>query len=615
MNCQQAREQLIDLVYGELGEADRRTVLEHVDGCPACRAELADLRLARTAVARHRADEPAEVGRLWVVGGRAPFLRRLLAPAAAAAAVVVIGLAVWMLHETTIPAAGAAEPVEIKRLGVSLTILSEPAEGAWSQPAPFQSSQEQRGFRPSSPRFRRGWRGMALVRDQRIIRRLKQGRTEVRFSGVPAGILPDTVRLRSLDSPEAMTILEQNYQYDLASAAAVLKRYVDRPVTAVFKDGQAVTGSLLSFDDAALVLQPPGEGPRNISRERLRAITLAELPEGLLTKPTLVWLLQNRAAAEQEFEVAYLTAGLTWRVDYVLKLRPGRAERGNVNESAAGGPLPGVEDTADLVGYATVTNNSGVTYQDAQLKLLAGDVNLIQPPSPAVGFDTYWGFKGQAHAKVRGFQEKSFFEYHLYTLGRPTTIRDAETKQIELVSGAGLKLKRAYVYDRQGNPTAARVVSELTNSEANGLGKPLPKGVLRLYAPNAEGVETYAARTTIDHTPKDEKIRLPWGYAFDIACSFTETDRGREGRGRYRTWQYEIRNHKDYAETVTVLARVPKTTYQARCDRPWHVREVGLVEIDVPVEANSAATATFTHSYSGSDGGGLESPYDRNQED
>jgi hypothetical protein len=578
MNCDQIQPMLIELVYDELAPKSvaRADVEAHLGTCPTCRAELAQLRAARAALAAQRASEPTDM-RVELTQPR--HGRRWLPSWAAIAAAVLIGVLIWFWPNVAETPATAA-PVEIKRLSVSLTILSEPED--WPQ----------------------RWPGMALVRDQRIVRHLKVGQTAVRFTDVPKGILPDTVRLRSIDPPGALTILEQNYQYDLASAAAVFKRYIDLPIAVAFKDGPALAGVLLSFDDNALVIRPPGQGPRSVARQQVKAVSFAKLPQGLLTRPTLLWQLQNDAQiGQQQFEVAYLTHGLTWRADYMLKLHPAKKVE----------PGTAIVDTADLVGYATVTNNSGVTYADAQLKLMAGDVNLI-PPEFEPTFDSYrhentWWFQEDAAQ----FQEKSFFEYHLYTLGRPTTIRDAETKQIELVSGSDIKLRRAYVYDQRVNPTAARVVSEFKNSKANGLGKPLPKGVVRLYAPDPTGVQTYVSQTTIDHTPVDEKLRLPWGFAFDIACSYKQTDARHSGAEHAESCEYILRNHKDHDVTITIIARVDKTTYEAECNYPWHVREVGVVEISVPVKAHDQTTVTFSHRYNHDNGGGLTSPHDKNE--
>jgi hypothetical protein len=616
MNCNEPREKLIDLAYGELSDAEASALQQHIEGCDDCRAELAALRSARIALAEFRASEPA-TGRLRMGGpsaaaaGRVIRFARWLPALTALAAAVMIVATIWMFESTPTAIAG---PVEIKQMGVSLTILSQP-EGWRAMPMEMQQRKMQQEIAPNAPmqtwqsyQVSPYWRGMALVRDHRLIRNLKAGQTSVRFTNVPTAIMPDTVRLRSLDDPEGLSILEQNYQYDLATTWAVLKRYVDKPITIEFRKGEPATGTLLSFDGASLVIRPEGEGPRTVAREHVRAIRFEKLPEGLLSKPMLVWDLQNNAAREQQFEVAYLTRGIAWRADYVLKLHPGG--KGEIEGEDA------IVDTADLVGYATVINNSGVTYEGAQLKLLAGEVNLIKPPQ----MDPFT-YLSAANARLDSegaapqFQEKSFFEYHLYTLGRKTTIRSAETKQIELVSGGGLKLKRAYVYDRNQNRTAARVVSEFKNTEENGLGKPLPKGVVRLYAPDPDGEQTYIAKTTIDHTPKNEKLRLPWSYAFDIVCEHKLTKRQRRGNDYAEAWQYSLRNHKDYDVTITVIARVPRSTYQANCKRsgkahPWHIREVGIIEIEVPVKANGAEKVTLDFRYNNTSGGGLVSPHD-----
>ena len=159
------------------------------------------------------------------------------------------------------------------------------------------------------------------------------------------------------------------------------------------------------------------------------------------------------------------------------------------------------------------------------------------------------------------------------------------------------------------------MVSEFKNTEENGLGKPLPKGVVRLYAPAPDGEQTYIAKTTIDHTPKNEKLRLPWSYAFDIVCEHKLTKRQRRGTDYAETWDYSLRNHKDYDVTITVIARLPRSTYQANCKRgskayPWHIREVGIIEIEVPVKANAAEKLALDFRYNNTSGGGLVSPYD-----
>ena len=659
MNIDEAREQLIDLLYGELPEPRRTDLLRMVEANPELREELRQLRGARAALARTRVGEPTappmlHTRRRWPV--------RMIwwaAPITAAAGIIAVLLLSLAVTPPTRPVV-AQGAVEIKRTEISLTILSEPEEQGAQPMLMRQTQMKQQLVYANGPAYShappvRGWSGLAVVRDQRIIRNLPKGATEVRFTDVPAAIIPESVRLRSIDDPDRLAILEQNYQYDLASAGRILDRYIDKPITVLSLEGAETAGTLLAFNDESFTILPKGDGPRTISREKLRAVRFGELPKGLLTRPTLVWTVDNQAPINQRLEVAYLTGGLSWRADYVLRIRPGAKDdsgagtktqvssaastladtrEGLVRNKANSEPNslnPQIFDSAELVGYATVNNFSGVAYENAQLKLMAGDVHLIQENARELQVDLQGGARRMdKEEKGGGFEEKSFFEYHLYTLGHETTLASAETKQIELVSAEGIRMSRAYVYDRTENPTAARVVSEFKNSKENGrgLGKPLPKGVIRLYAPDPSGEETYVAQTTIDHTPKDERVRLPWGYAFDIACSARQTSAPVRGPSGSQTWRYSLRNHKDYDVTVTVIVRVPRASTTAECilagpggaaaaatspaaRHPWHVREVGIVEIEVPVKAGASATADFSFSYDNDRGGGLKSPWEQ----
>jgi hypothetical protein len=658
MNCEAMGDELMDLLYDELPPRRQAALEAHMARCEACRTEWAKLRAAHGAVAAAMAGAPAgasdwtrlqeevnraDTARLCLVSGAGGHSRRVRlitwfgGVGAAAAAAAILLMLLLPGGERNVVVAEDGPPV-IKKVNVSLTILSQP-EG-WSAPR-MQRAEVQQGLAPMTQmditngtsiayggRYWGGqpmWMGMALVRDQRLGERLPKGRSQVRFTDVPTLIHADSVRLRNLENVGGLSILEQNYQYDLASAAAVTQKHIDKGVSALFKDGNTVSGTLLSADGRTLVVRLASGEVRNVARQELRAVTFEKLPAGLLTRPTLVWEVENTAAAtRQPFEVAYLTGGLTWRADYVLRLQPRETDQsrrqgerregdGKEERSSAPSASSAIEDSCDLVGYATVSNFSGVTFEDAQLKLMAGDVNVVKPEME----DMYPGANrrrdrkgGQADDDPQ-MQEKSFFEYHLYTLQRPTTIANAEVKQIEMVSGAGVRLRREYVYDPGQNATAARVVSVLDNRKENGLGKPLPKGVVRLYAPDPEGVQTYASQTRIDHTPKDEKLRLPWGYAFDIACSRKETRQRRSASAAEMGVLHQVRNHKGCAVPVTVIVRVPVTTYEFVCSQPWHVREVGLVEVDVTVGADETRDVEVTYKWDDKHGGGLKSPEKR----
>jgi hypothetical protein len=658
--CDQARDMLIDLVYQELEPSAAKELDAHLASCDVCKGELARLRMAKGAVDKNLTQLGAMATRIPIEGAMAttaPLSMRISAPlrfgagaamsserrtrtrrpiffkaglisaGAAVAAGLAIFFMVWLAQ--TPPASAQPGPVEIKKVGVSLTILSNPEgqeqyggqEGFVAANGPVQE------WRPRS-------QSLTLIRDQRLIKNLPAGKSEIRFTDVPTQILPESVRLHSLDQPDGLTILEQNYQYDLASAGAILKKHIDKPLTVTLKDNSTVTGKLLSFDAEQflnLVIQPEGQGPRTIEPREIKAIMAEKLPQGLLTRPTLVWQVQAAAALQQQFEVAYLTHGLSWRADYMLKLRAGKGERrapGAANDTAAnsaavapGAVAPGgdIFDTADIVGYATVENNSGTTFEDAQLKLMAGDVHMV-----ADGDDVPWYEPllyprdwREKHGKSE-FAEKSFFEYHLYTLGRPATLKNAETKQIELLSADGVKMRRIYIFDFNLNATAPAVASELVNSKANSMGMPLPKGMVRLYAPDPDGQDQFVAATPIDHTPADEKIRFVWGHAFDIACNARETRRNVSGAQYDATWQYDIRNHKDYDVKVTVVVHVPATASKGSCKfngkdyASWTVLEVGRVEIEVPVKANEAGKVEFSFESNGHSGGGLKPPTQRN---
>lgn len=628
MNCAQAGEMLVDLVYGELGPSPREELLAHLESCPACQAEYQKLQRARRVLSQYAAGEPAARPAALpihpAVRGRKPFVRpayRLAFTGLAAAAVVLVAVLVLFLFEK-VPSNNLAyaQGIQITRQNVSLTIMSEP-EGQPIVPYPqLRRASQQYAYR--------GWQGMALVRDQRLIANMPQGQARVSFTDVPMQILPDSVRLRSLDDGENLKILEQNYQYDLASAQALLKRYIDQKIAINLKgEGgkapPAVSGRLMSFDEQNLVVdvgssEKDGSRPQTISRRQVQSIVLDKMPEGLLTRPTLLWQLDNAAAKDrQQFEVAYMTRGLSWRADYILKLRPAggpggaSADEATALKALSSASAPAIVDTADLVGYATVTNLSGVTFENANLKLMAGDVHLVPEEKKT---DLYFGERrlGYDKAGKGGFEEKSFFEYHLYTLGRQTTLGDAQVKQIELVRGEGLKLTRAYVFDPSVNATAARVVSEFKNTKDNGLGKPIPKGVVSLYAPDPDGQDQFVSKVKIDHTPVDEKVRLPWGFAFDLAGQFKQVVYAPDRDSKFT---YQIRNHKPYAVTVTVVAHVPNTTStlsvtQGNKKLPWHLRQVGWAEFDLTVAANASANADVTFRY-GKSGGGLSSPYDK----
>ena len=394
--------------------------------------------------------------------------------------------------------------------------------------------------------------GDAIVRETRTID-VPAGVGEVRFEDVAATIDPTTVKFRSLTDPEGTAVIEQNYEYDLVSADKLLEKYLGQKVEVVTQDGATFTGMLMSFDQRQLVIQESGSVLRIIGRpDNVKNVTCIGLPEGLIIKPTLMWLLQSAAGGSQSVEVAYGAGGCGWRADYTAVLND--------------------DDTAlDLSGWVTLTNNSGKTYNDASLKLMAGEVHRA-PEAKMAGGRAGSMSLGLRMDESAAFQEKSFAEYHLYTLPRRTTIKDRQIKQIELLSAASVPVKKEYLFDplrdlspywsgpmmdenfSVGDKGKTQVFIIFKNDKASNLGMPLPAGRMRLFKMDGGDME-FVGEDNIEHTPKDEKLEILMGNAFDIAGERTRTNfvSGRGARWMEESFEIKVRNHKD--QPITVNAR------------------------------------------------------------
>jgi len=388
---------------------------------------------------------------------------------------------------------------------------------------------------------------LGLVRETRRLT-LPNGQIALRFADVTAQIRPETVHLASLTAPASLRILEQNYQYDLLNPAKLLDKFVGKEITLVLRHYQNNTESFepvqatLMSNNGGQVWRIKGQiviNPSNIAEMRF-----PDLPKNLVATPTLVWDLENRETGSQTIEASYLTSGMNWRADYVL--------------------LVNADDTkGDLQGWVTLTNASGATFEDARLQLVAGDVNRVSE-------ERNLAFAGAMARKTMAdesqFQEQGFFEYHMYTLQRPATIRDNETKQVSLLEAAGFDVKKEFVlngqryyytgYNNPGAPIKEKVgvYVQFRNSLSNKLGMPLPAGTIRLYKKDDKGNQQFIGEDKIDHTPKDEDVRVKVGDAFDIVAERKQTDYKVVVTGHMYEYAYEIkiRNHKDGPVTVVV---------------------------------------------------------------
>ena len=402
--------------------------------------------------------------------------------------------------------------------------------------------------------------GFGLVKETREFQ-LKQGRQTVSVEDVAAMIEPSSVGIRSLTDPSSIEVLEQNYQYDLISPMAILNKSVGQRVTLTRTIGQqrdVLTGILMS-SPTAIVGTPDGGSQQTYNGMVIRAddgriilsptgeVAVASIPDGLISKPTLLWDLNSARAGANNVELSYLTQGINWNADYVFTLDG--------------------EGKGDLKGWVTVANNSGATFNDAKLKLLAGDVARAPQQMPRGGMG---GARMEAMAKDAGFQEEAFFEYHLYTLQRPATIRNREMKQLSLLEGKGVKVTKKLIIDALrdygvyypnegeiGTGNIKPVVRvEFVNSKENNLGMPLPQGKVKVYQRDKSGSVQMLGEDRIDHTPKDEKLSLVVGKSFDVVATRKRLNFKRiSDRVFEQTFEIGVRNRKETAETVHLLER------------------------------------------------------------
>ena len=399
--------------------------------------------------------------------------------------------------------------------------------------------------------------GYALVRETRPMA-LVPGRNAIRLSDIPALIDPTTVAFSSLTHPGTTRVVEQSFEFDLTSTAKLLSRYLERDIAVEVPRGDAVetvNGTLLGIQGGLTLKQP--DGSLRILENR-SGIRLPSLPGGLISKPTLAWDIEAQAGGRHETRIAYQTGGMTWWADYNLTY----AE-----------PAPG-ECRLDVASWVTLVNQSGASYRDAKLKLVAGDVQRVQPPRPASRLAA--SAEMRMADKAQGFAEKSFFEYHLYTLGRTTTIPDNSTKQIELFPVArDVGCEKTLVYQGQvpvyfdpGAPLVERnlgiagnrkvdVYLTLRNSAANGLGVPLPGGRLRVAKRDpADGGLEFIGEDVIDHTPRDEKVQVRLGSAFDVVGERRQVDFRIDTTAKWMEEDIEVRvRNQKPAETVRVVVR------------------------------------------------------------
>jgi len=427
---------------------------------------------------------------------------------------------------------------------------------------------------------------IALVRDVRQIQ-LPPGNSDLRFVDIAATVNPATVHFRSLTDPSKVHVLEQNYEYDLLDPDKLLHKYVGRDVTVVrtrqdqgTTNDETVRARLLSYNGAP-VWQIGSDIVTGMPAYQFR---FPELPDSLYTRPTLIWTLDNTGAERHRVETSYLAGKLSWNADYVLTVARD-------------------DKAADLDGWVTLTNGSGTSFRNAKLQLVAGDVNRVRA---ALEGKMVGAMRSNMAPAAPPMAEESFSDYHLYTLGRKTTINNSETKQVSLLGATGVPILKRYVVDGQafyyrsaqhpGAPLkdSVQVYYQFKNEERGGLGLPMPAGVVRVFQADSKGGVQFVGEDRITHTPKDETLDVKIGNAFDVVCERKQIDFEKIAANTYE-FEFEItlRNHKTAPVSVEVNEPVGGTWRMLSASHTWTKTDAWAARFTVPVAADGTAVLKY----------------------
>lgn len=401
---------------------------------------------------------------------------------------------------------------------------------------------------------------------------ITKGTNRLAFTDVPALIDAASVRVELPNSNNRLTILEQNYAYDLVSPEQMYQKYIDEQIEIVDEDGNLYTGKLLAYNGGAITLLDASGKVKIVSASKVTEVNFPALPEGLITRPTLFWLYNSNADGKLDLRVGYQTGGMSWNAEYVGVL--------NENETSLG-----------LSGWSSINNQSGKRYENATLKLIAGDISRATQREPR--YERKMTLSAMAPDE-EGFEEKQFFEYHMYTLPRKATVADKEIKQISLFDPATASVKKAYVYKPEENAKQVAVAVKFKNSQQTGLGMPLPAGRVRLFKADIDGSMVLLGEDLISHTPKDEEVDLKVGYAFDIAAAERLMTQTRiSDRVEDREYEVEFRNHKKEAVTISVEKKLWGTFEVLQADFQYKKKDANTLTFDVSVGADQSAVVKY----------------------
>ena len=435
--------------------------------------------------------------------------------------------------------------------------------------------------------------GYAVVRETLPID-LKSGVNQVSFAGVTAQVEADSVILRDIAGKAEFQILEQSYRNDPVTQAMLLSLFEGKTLEfnrrETNKPDRLIAGKVVrsGFVPGGRFVEPIIEVDGKLQFSLPGEPAFPSLGNDNVLKPTLNWKLDSASSGKIDAEVAYLSNGFTWEASYNLVATD-------------------KSDLLDVVGWVTMNNQSGMTFTDAKIKLMAGDVNRVQPDY-SIGRGRGMGSGPFAISAAKVVTEKSFDEFHLYTLGNPATLRDKEIKQVEFVRAAGVQAERIYIFDGaghqyrgDGSSGKVQVYREFKNSEANKLGIALPKGKVRFYSQDGDRQLEFVGENRIDHTPKDEVIRVLTGNSFDLVGEHRMTNNAEDSANRVvsQTFEIKVRNRKKESVEIRVVERAThggNWTLTAQ-SQPHTKKDATTFEFRVPLKPDEEKIVTYTIRY------------------
>ena len=419
------------------------------------------------------------------------------------------------------------------------------------------------------------YNSLALIKDTRKIK-LDIGDGELKVVDIASAIIPETVYLRSINNQPNLSVFEQNYRYDLINSDKLLDKYVGKKIKIIdwnkFQDRKEEIEAVLISNNDGQIYKINGD----IYLDHPGYKVLPGIPDDLVTTPTLTWLFKNEKKQEQDIEIYYLARNVGWNANYIV----------SIDE---------ISSSADIKGWVTLDNKSGVDYKDATVRLAAGNVNIIDRV-PHID-QSRRAFKTMALESAEQFSEKEFSDYHVYDLYRKTTLKNKEAKQISFFDASGISIKHEYIikgtegyavrqYRTENKKQPVAVYVSFTNSHENKIGIPIPAGVMRVYKKDNENLY-FVGEDRIDHTPKNEELRLHIGNAFDVIAERIQTDYKRVTSNLHESeWSITIRNHKDKDVVVSVIEPVLGNWEVIKNSHPFEKVDASTIKFDVKVLKN-----------------------------